>query len=67
MSVIRKFTRKLQGTGIVKESRNRRYHARATSEAVKKKGALKRLKRRAQFEQLVKEGKVQERPQRRSR
>lgn len=65
MSVIRKFTRKLQGTGIVKETRNRRYWERASSFAVKKKRALKRIKRRAEFAQLLKEGKVQERQPRR--
>lgn len=64
MSVIRKFTRKVQGTGIVREIRNRRYWARASSDAVKKKGALKRIARREEFAQLLKEGKVQERPRR---
>lgn len=61
MSLIRKFTRKLQGAGIVKEVRNRRYWERASSTAAKKKHALKRLKKRANFAQLLKEGKVQER------
>ena len=65
MSVIRKFTRKLQGTGIDKETRNRRYWERASSDAEKKKRALKRIKRRAEFAQLLKEGKVQERQPRR--
>ena len=62
MSVIRKFTRKVQGTGIVREVRNRRYWARAASDVVKKKGALKRITRREEHARLVKEGKVQERP-----
>ena len=65
MSVIRKFTRKLQGTGIVKDTRNRRYWERASSDAVKKKRALKRIKRRAEFAQLLKEGQMQERQPRR--
>ncbi len=67
MSVIRKFTRKFQGTGVLREVRGRRYHSRASSAATKKKGALKRIARREAFAQLVKEGKVQERePRRRS-
>jgi len=67
MSVIRKFTRKLQGTGVVREVRNRRYWERAASTALKKKRALRRIERRETFAQLLKEGKVQERPQRGAR
>lgn len=60
LSVIRKFTRKMQGTGIVQNSRKKRYFSRAMSEAVKKKKALKRIARSTKYQQLLKEGKVQE-------
>lgn len=65
LATIRKFSRKVQGTGLVKTVRNRRYYARSTSKIVKKKRALKLIKRRAEYRQLVKEGKVSETPVRR--
>lgn len=65
LSTIRKFSRKVQGTGLVKTVRGQRYFERDKSKTVKKKRALKLLKRRAEFKQLVKEGKVAEREPRR--
>lgn len=65
LSTIRKFSRRVQGTGLVKTVRGNRYFARSSSKTVKKKRALKLLKRRAEFKQLVKEGKVAEREPRR--
>ncbi len=66
LATIRKFSRKVQGTGLVKTVRKQRYYARSASKTVKKKHALKLLKRRAEYRQLVKEGKVIEAPARRS-
>lgn len=60
LSMIRKFSRRVQGAGLVKTVRGRRYHSRDTSKIVKKKRALKLIKRRADFRKLVKEGKVAE-------
>jgi ribosomal protein S21 len=65
LSTIRKFSRRVQGTGLVKSSRKRRYYERPASKAVQKKRAIKMIKRRAEFQQLVKEGKVAEREPRR--
>ena len=65
LSTIRKFSRKVQGTGLVKTVRAQRYFERDKSKTVSKKRALKLLKRRAEFKQLVKEGKVAEREPRR--
>jgi ribosomal protein S21 len=65
LSTIRKFSRKVQGTGLVKTVRGQRYYERQKSKTVQKKRALKLLKRRAEFKQLVKEGKVAEREPRR--
>lgn len=64
LSTIRKFSRRVQGTGLVKTVRAQRYFARAASKTTKKKRALKMIKRRAEYTQLVKEGKVIEAPQR---
>ncbi len=66
LSVIRKFSRKVQGTGLVKNSRKNRYYERQKSKTVQKKRALKLLKRRAEYRQLVKEGKVIEKEPRRT-
>jgi len=64
LNIIRKFSRRVQGAGLIKTMRNRRYYSRDTSKVVKKKRALKVLKRRAEYRQLVKEGKVVEAPTR---
>ena len=65
LSTIRKFSRRVQGTGLVKTLRAKRYHERDKSRAVMKKRALKLIKRKADFKQLIKEGKVAEAPTRR--
>lgn len=66
LSVIRKFSRRVQGTGLIQTVRKRRYYARNASHAVSKKQALKRIKRRETFHEMVKEGKIAE-PQPRGR
>ena len=58
LATIRKFSRRVQGAGLVKTLRARRYFSRDASKKVKKKRALKMIKRRADYKQLVKEGKV---------
>ena len=60
LATIRKFSRRVQGTGLVKTVRGGRYFARDASKIVKKKRALKLIKRRAEYQQLLKEGKVAE-------
>jgi len=65
LAVIRKFSRRVQGTGLVRNARKLRYYERPASKIVQKKRALKLMKRRAEFKQLVKEGKVAEREPRR--
>ena len=65
LAVIRKFSRRVQGTGLIQLTRKRRYFERPASRAVAKKRALKRLKRGQELRQLVKEGKLAEYPTRR--
>lgn len=60
LSTIRKFSRRVQGTGLVRTVRGSRYYSRDSSKTVKKKRALKLIKRRSEFRKLVKEGKVAE-------
>jgi ribosomal protein S21 len=64
LATIRKFTRRVQGTGLIRSVRNNRYFSRDVSKSVQKKSALKRIKRRDEYRQLVKEGKVIEQPRR---
>lgn len=67
LSTIRKFSRRVQGTGLVRAVRGGRYYTRTASKIVKKKRALKLIKRRADYKQLIKEGKVVEAPTRHGR
>jgi ribosomal protein S21 len=60
LATIRKFTRRVQGAGTVKIVRGRRYYERDKSKTVKKKRALKLLKRRADYHRAIKDGKIQE-------
>ena len=60
LSTIRKFSRRVQGAGVVKTVRRGRYFIRPASKAVKKKRALKMLKRRKEYQRLVKEGRIAE-------
>lgn len=66
LSTIRRFTRRVQGANIVKSVRNKRYYSRSSSKTVKKKRALKLIKRRNDFAQMLKEGKVTETTHRRA-
>jgi ribosomal protein S21 len=66
LSTIRKFSRRVQGTGLIKNARKGRYYERQKSKIVQKKRALKLLKRRAEYKKLVKEGKVVEREPRKN-
>lgn len=58
MSVLRRFTRRVQESGVLPKVRSLRYLERPLSETVRKKKKLISLKKREKFEQLVKLGKV---------
>ncbi|MDE2106284.1 MAG: 30S ribosomal protein S21 [Patescibacteria group bacterium] len=60
LSTIRKFSRRVQGTGLIKTVRGKRYYSRAKSKSVQKKSALKRLQRRDDYRRMIKEGKIAE-------
>lgn len=57
-SVIRRFTRKMQGTGILNQLRRHRYSERPLSPANRKNQALTRISRREKWNELYKLGKV---------
>ncbi|MCI5108548.1 MAG: hypothetical protein MRY49_01745 [Candidatus Pacebacteria bacterium] len=67
LSLLRRFSRRVQGTGLVRKVRNKRYADRTKSPYVKKKKKLQRLSKQARFEELVKLGKVQPRSSRNGR
>jgi len=61
-NLIRRFTKRLQGAGIVPKSRNNRYHERGKSRNTVRRKRLKALKRKETYEELAKLGKLPERP-----
>jgi ribosomal protein S21 len=58
LSIIRRFTKRVQGSGILMRLRKNRYSSRKPSEYTKKKGALKRMSERAKRRELIKMGKM---------
>lgn len=58
LSVLRRFTKRVQGSGVLPRLRKERYAKRASSEYTKKKMALKRLARRAEVADAIKMGKM---------
>jgi len=59
-NVIRRFTKRVQGAGIVPKVRGGRYYSRNKSKNVQRTAKLKKLDKREKYEKLVKMGKVQE-------
>lgn len=57
-ALIRRFSRRAQGLGLVREMRDRRYWQRTKSKNVDHKRALISLARRARYNELVKLGKI---------
>lgn len=64
-SVMRRFTKKVQRSGLIQAVRGRRYAKREPSEYTKKKGALKMIARRNEIQKLIKLGKLAEKAPRR--
>lgn len=58
LGLIRKFTKRVQGSGILSHLRSKRYSARKPSEYVKKKKTLKRISERTRIRELIKMGKM---------
>lgn len=64
-NVIRRFTKRMQGSGIIPRMRGERYFSRIKSSNVRKFARLKKLAKKEEYEKLLKLGKVQERTGRR--
>lgn len=63
-NLIRRFTKRMQGAGIVQKIRGTRYFKRDKSENVHRHSKLLRLKRQKEYERLLKLGKIQDPRQR---
>ena len=59
-NLIRRFTKRMQSSGIVTKVRRGRYHKRSRSAYVVKSDKLKKLERTARYEKMLKLGKIQE-------
>lgn len=60
VNLIRRFTKKVQGSGVLPRVRSLRYATRKLSPYVRQKKALKVLKRREEVQELIKLGKMSE-------
>lgn len=58
MSLIRRFSRKMQESGIIQKVKGQRYNDRGLSKLAQKNMALRRLARRKEVERLKKLGKM---------
>lgn len=61
VNMIRRFSKRVQGTGLIQGTRKRRYAVRTKSANVRRKQTLKVIKRRENVKELIKLGKMQER------
>lgn len=64
-NTIRRFTKRVQGSGVLRYAKSLRYFKRSQSKYVRKSQALSRLKKRAQYQELLKLGKIVDTPKRR--
>ena len=61
VNLIRRFSKRVQGTGLIQRMRSRRYQVRIKSGNVRRKQTLKVIKRREEVAELIKLGKMLER------
>jgi hypothetical protein len=61
LGIIKRFTKKVQGSGILPKVRSKRYSLRELSFYKNKKNTLKNLKRKAEIMDLIKMGKMADR------
>lgn len=60
VNLIRRFTKKVQGSGVLPRVRSLRYATRKLSPYVRQKKTLKVIKRREEVQELIKMGKMPE-------
>ncbi len=59
-NVIRRFQKRVQGSGVISKMKNGRYYTRIKSRNVQKFARLKKLEKKVVFEKLLKLGKIQD-------
>ncbi len=59
-NVIRRFQKRVQGSGIIQKVRGSRYYSRVKSRNVDRMARLKKLAKKETYEKLLKLGKVKE-------
>ena len=64
IGIIRRFTKKVQGSGILPKVRSKRYSQRNVSFYKTKKNTLSSLKRKAEIMEIIKMGKMADQKQR---
>lgn len=62
VNLIRRFSKRVQGAGVINTIRGNRYFTRVKSREVRRKQTLKVIKRRENVKELIKLGKMPERP-----
>ena len=67
LGILRRFTKKVQGAGILPRVRSIRYNQRVLSHYKTKMKTLKSIKRKTEIQELIKLGKMPEKPSRFSR
>lgn len=67
VNLIRRFSKRVQGSGLIQRMRARRYYGRIKSREVRRKQTLKVIKRRENVQELIKLGKMLERAPRTGR
>ncbi len=67
MGVLRRFTKRVQGAGILPRVRSLRYNQRILSSYKTKMKTLKSIKRKGEIQELIKLGKMQEKTSRYSK
>ncbi|HEY4476403.1 MAG TPA: hypothetical protein VJB69_00205 [Candidatus Paceibacterota bacterium] len=58
LSIIKRFSRRVQSSGVIRQLKSKRYAARPKSDFKRKRETLKRIGRRAEIEYLRKLGKL---------
>ena len=61
VNLVRRFSKRVQGAGLIQRMRSRRYQTRIKSINVRRKHTLKVIKRREDVQELIKLGKLEAR------
>lgn len=64
-SLVRRFSRRIQQSGILLRSRKLRFYNRKPSKTQRREAAMRRIKKQSEYERLVKLGKIDEKEDRR--